>query len=374
MRKLLIGFTVAAVLGLGSAAPLGAQESADNTAFGTTSAEFLLLGAGARGAALGGSFAALANDVSAVYWNAAGLALMERPSLSLSTYSYIADTRYNWAGAAFPFSGGQSAVGFQAGTFGFGDQPVYTVEDPQGELGATYRVSQTFLGATYARNFSDRFSAGLTAKMISDKLGLASATGFAVDFGTSFHTLIGARMIRASFVIQNLGSTLEHDGPGLDVTVARPAPVGQDPSPEEPAPASLQTKDFGLPVMFRLGLAYDVLNSAASRLTAMGEFTQPNNTNVSMSGGLEWSLLNIGNSGFGVAARGSYTYYGDNDLDASTGVFASQFNGSQGDGLAFGGGISWASRGGGFGLGVDYAYRNMGVLGGTDFFSMSLSW
>ena len=41
----------------------------DNTAFGTTSAEFLMLGAGARGAALGGGYAAIADDIDALYWN-----------------------------------------------------------------------------------------------------------------------------------------------------------------------------------------------------------------------------------------------------------------------------------------------------------------
>ena len=51
----------------------------DNTGFGTTSAEFLLLGAGARGTALGGAFAAIATDVSSLYYNPAGAALMERP-------------------------------------------------------------------------------------------------------------------------------------------------------------------------------------------------------------------------------------------------------------------------------------------------------
>jgi hypothetical protein len=273
----------------------------------------------------------------------------------------------------FPFSGGQRAVGFQAGTYGFSDQPVYTVEDPQGD-GRTYSVSQTYLGGTYSQNFSDRFSAGLTAKLIADQLGAVSATGFAVDFGTSFHTMIGARAIRAAFVIQNLGSTLEHTGSGLDVSVVRDPPVGQDPPPQEEAPASLQTKDFGLPVMFRLGLAYDVLNSAASRATLMGEFTQPNNTDPGFSGGLEWALLNVGNSGFSLSARGSYTYLSDNDLDATSDVFTSQLNGSQSDGLAFGGGLAWAARSGRFGLGVDYAYRNLGVLGGTNFFSMSLHW
>src|SRR2546427_3701106 len=38
----------------------------------------------------------------------------------------------------------------------------------------------------------------------------------AVDFGTNFHATIGERPIRAAFVLQNLGSQLRHDGPGLD--------------------------------------------------------------------------------------------------------------------------------------------------------------
>ena len=83
--------------------PVGQE---DNTSYGTTSAEFLLLGAGARGTALGGSFAAIATDISSLYYNPAGAALIEKAGLTLGTYDYVADTRYSWGGLAFPFSGG----------------------------------------------------------------------------------------------------------------------------------------------------------------------------------------------------------------------------------------------------------------------------
>jgi len=66
----------------------------DNTAYGTTAAEFLLLGAGARGLALGGAYAALSTDISALYYNPAGIAQLTRPGAMVSTYSYVADTRY----------------------------------------------------------------------------------------------------------------------------------------------------------------------------------------------------------------------------------------------------------------------------------------
>lgn len=376
MKRFATSAIVAAALGLTWPGSASAQTpSQDNTAYGTTSAEFLLLGAGARGAALGGAFAALANDMEALYWNPAGVALIERPGVTVGTYTYIADTRYSWAGLAFPMSGGQRAVGIQGGTFGFSDQPVYTVENPEGD-GSTYSVRQTFVGLTYAQNFSDRFSAGVTGKFVSDQLGRTSGSAFALDFGTSFHALIGPRPIRASFVIQNLGSTVQHDGSGLDVTVNRTPPQGQDDLPQEGQPARLRTKDFGLPVLFRVGLAFDFVNSAASRITLLGEFNQPNNTNAGAGAGLEWALTNVGSSGFSVVARGSYNYQADNDLnpDATSAGFTTDLSGREDlDGLAVGGGLTYRGRGG-FGISVDYAYRYLGVLGGTNYFSATLNW
>src|SRR5688500_5259978 len=126
--------------------PIGQE---DNTSYGTTSAEFLLLGAGARGTALGGPFAAIATDISALYYNPAGAALIEKAGLTIGTYDYVADTRYSWGGVAFPFSGGSRTIGFQLGTFGFRDQPGYTEDQPDG-TGATYSVNQTFVVLTLA--------------------------------------------------------------------------------------------------------------------------------------------------------------------------------------------------------------------------------
>jgi hypothetical protein len=377
MKRFLTGALLAAVLGLTWTGTARAQTAAvsDNTAYGSTSAEFLSLGAGARGAALGGAFAAVANDVEALYWNPAGVAMMERPGFTIGTYSYIADTRYSWAGLAFPMSGGQRAIGIHAGTFGFSDQPVYTIENPEGD-GQTYSVNETYVGLTYSQNFSDRFSAGMTGKFISDKLGQTSGTGFALDFGTNFHALVGARPIRASFVIQNLGSTIQHDGSGLDAATNRTPPLGQSDLPQEGQPARLRTKDFGLPVTFRVGVAFDFLNTSSSRLTALGEFSQPNNSNAGAGGGLEWALTDIGSSGFSVMARGSYSYQADNNLDPdeTAAGFPTALSGDEGlDGLAFGGGIGYQSRNG-FGLSVDYAYRGLGILGGTNFFSATIHW
>ena len=191
----------------------------------------------ARGAALGDAFAAIANDVSSLYYNPGGAALIAGPGAMVSTYDYVAETRYSWGGIAFPFSGGSRTFGLQIGTFGFDDQPVYTVDQPDG-TGAVYSVSQTFAGATFAQNFSDRFSAGLTAKFVFDQLGDVNGTAFALDFGTNFHAMLSNHPIKLAFVVSNLGTDLKYSGDALawPSRAIRPTPPPQP--PELPQPAS----------------------------------------------------------------------------------------------------------------------------------------
>src|SRR5437879_11335707 len=58
----------------------------DNTAYGGTSGEFMLLGAGARGAALAGAYAALATDGPRQKYNPGGLAQLPRPGPIIDAY------------------------------------------------------------------------------------------------------------------------------------------------------------------------------------------------------------------------------------------------------------------------------------------------
>jgi hypothetical protein len=366
---------LALVAALLSGLPLAgsAQDSGDqdNTAYGTTAAEFLLFGAGARGVALGGAFAAIATDVSAIYYNPAGSALMPRAGAMIGTYDYVADTRYSWGGIAFPFSGGARTVGLQVGTFGFSDQPVYTVEQPEG-TGSVYSVSQTFAGITFAQNFSDRFAAGITAKGIFDQLGQASGQAFAVDFGTHFHSSLSGHPIRFSFVLANLGTNLSYSGEALNAATPRDPIPGEPDVPENPQPSQFRTTGFNLPTIFRVGLAYDLLTRDDSRLTLISDFNQPNNNGAGFSAGGEWMSERLGGSNFGFALRGSYSYTAANNLDPADLSTTALRDEENLHGLAFGGGLNYGSEN--FRLGLDYAWKYLGVLGGTNFFSISIGW
>ena len=63
---------------LGAVAPARAQVSLGSQREGTSSATFLRIGVGARAEGMGEAFVAVANDPSAVFWNPAGLASLQR--------------------------------------------------------------------------------------------------------------------------------------------------------------------------------------------------------------------------------------------------------------------------------------------------------
>ena len=296
-----------------------------------------------------------------------------RPELQASQTSYLADTKYSWLGIAFPFGGGARAFGVSIGSFGFSNQPVYTVEDPTGTSGEVYGVAETVIGLTYSQQFSDRFAAGFTGKFVSDKLGGVTGNAFAVDFGTSFHASLNNHPVKFSFVLANLGSNLTYSGTGLQGNVQRDPLPGEDPTPTLPQQANLLTKDFPLPTTFRVGLAYDVITGDNNRLTVLGDFSQPNNNSPGFAFGSEWQSQKIGGSNFGFALRGSYSYTGANGLDPQTSATALSDEENL-QGLAFGGGLLYGGNGNGFGLSLDYAYKYLGILGPTNFFSFSLGW
>ena len=69
---------------------------------GTSAADFLKVGAGARPAAMGGAFCAVADDAQAAYYNPAGLALLKRPEVSGMHESRFAGLSYDYATLAVP--------------------------------------------------------------------------------------------------------------------------------------------------------------------------------------------------------------------------------------------------------------------------------
>jgi hypothetical protein len=350
------------------------QVAGENTGFGTVSGEFLQLGASARGMALGGGFATIADDVSALYYNPANLTFMPGPQATLTVMPYFADTDYYWGGLAFPFSDNDFGMGFYLGRFGFSDQPIYTEADQEGLSGGTYDVNEVVAGLSFAHAFIDRFSAGGTVKYISDdlaggSLSGAKATTLTFDFGVNFHSELWDRPIALAFVVQNLGGSLGHSGTALrfrDFNGSGADPSVPDQNTDAPF-AQNETDAFPLPRLFRIGLDYDLISSDNVRFSLLGEFVDANNQKPQFGFGGEFAW-DSEDSPMGASLRGSYTTQPDHEdfggIEASnTGM----------DGLAFGGGLFYKINEE-FLVQFDYAYRHFGTLGSVDAFTVTLGW
>jgi hypothetical protein len=308
------------------------------------------------------------SDIASVFYNPAGLALMTSNQAMFSYTPYIDETHHLAAGVGWSLRGGEVGLGLSLINFGFGDQPEYT-EEAQDGTGKTYSVSNTAVGLTGSLQFSDRFSAGITARFVTEQLAEVRSSGFTVDFGTNYHGEVAGRPIRASFIILNYGPSLRPSGARLNTDVD---PIDESMNVEG-QPSALRTSEFEPPIQFRVGVAYDLMASSNNRLTLLSEFNQPNDSDPGVGLGAEFSATLA--EGMNASLRGSYGYQGDNrDSDISTGLgFRSSADGDQAlDGLAVGGGLNWSR--GTWNVGVDYAFRHMGILPSVNQFSIKLGW
>jgi len=161
--------------------------------------EFLNIGAGARGLAMGGAQIASAKDATAGYWNPAGLTgLKDHPNVGIMHADYFGGiAKYDYLSGAMPIQDNKRALGFSLLRFAVDDIPntLFLVE-PDGSI--NYNNIQTFSSADYAFLFSfaqklketekKNISFGLNAKVIYRKVGkFASAWGFGLDAGLQMH-------------------------------------------------------------------------------------------------------------------------------------------------------------------------------------------
>lgn len=161
--------------------------------------EFLNIGAGARGLAMGGAQVASASDETAGYWNPAGLTgVKNHTNIGLMHADYFAGiAKYDYLSAAIPIQDNRRALGISILRFGVDDIPntLYLVE-PDGSI--NYNNIQTFSSADYAfllsfaqnirQTENKNISFGVNAKVIYRKVGkFATAWGFGLDAGLQMH-------------------------------------------------------------------------------------------------------------------------------------------------------------------------------------------
>ena len=157
--------------------------------------EFLNIGAGARGLAMGSAQVASVNDGSSGYWNPAGLVnVKNEPQVSLMHAEYFAGIgKYDYASIALPLKDKKRYLGLSLLRFAVDDIPntIFLVE-PDGTI--NFSNISKFSSADYAFLLSfaqevklkknKKINAGINAKIIHRKAGdFTTAWGFGFDAG-----------------------------------------------------------------------------------------------------------------------------------------------------------------------------------------------
>lgn len=310
---------------------------------GTTAASFLEIGVGARPLAMGGAFAALANDPSAMYWNVAGIAKAERIGIFFNHSEWVADINFDYLSGIIPV-GQFGALGISITALTMDEMNVTTVDAPEG-TGQTFKAGDFAVSIGYALKLTDRFAIGFNPKFIYQSIWQMSATGFAVDVGVHYDTPF--KNVALGFAMTNFGTKMQMGGDNARVLYDyEPGGTGNN----DRVTALLETSQWALPLNFKIGLAYKAFDTERHRAYLTVDAQHPNNDYESVNVGAEYVLNKM------FALRGGYKSLFLKDSEES---------------FTLGAGLNYPILGNVL-LHIDYAYADFGLLDKVQKFSLGL--
>ena len=331
---------------------------------------------------MGGAYAAVADDISSIWWNPAGLGFMQQKEVMFNVVDYTLDLVYNYAAAAVPVMDNRLTVGGFFGYLDIPDEEITTITSPNG-TGNYYNAYDFQMGGSLAYNLSDRFTAGVNLKYIhQDFFQDISGNAFGMDVGAIYHTELMDKEIRFSFAIQNLGTNITMRGdkirtslPPQGMTGGAPDGYGDyttDPYAMETRStreAYYLTHTYRLPTVVKLALAYNLFTSEYANWLIAGEIWRNSNIPISYSTGTE---LNYSFTPFLSAAIRLGWEVKTDEFTETEDEMGFQYWGEDPTmrGFSFGGGLkqTFGSRN----IGFNYAYKNKGRLSADNFFTVSI--
>ncbi len=264
---------------------------ADFAKLGTSGVQFLKIGVG-RGAAMGEAFVAIADDASATYWNPSGLGHITGRQIMLQHNEWIADIRHEYLAVVLPL-GGFGTMGVSVTALTMGDMEITTVDDPNTSpredtgTGEDFSAGDFAVAFSFGRMFTDRLAAGVSVKAVQEMIWNMSASGIAADFGIHYNT--GFKGLRIAAAMSNFGADITFAGRDLDRSAD---PYPDSPIDYEGVPVSLKTNPFPLPLVFRFGVAFNPVETEASRFTVALDLNHPNDNYETINVGFEYGYLN----------------------------------------------------------------------------------
>jgi hypothetical protein len=246
---------------------------------GTAGLQFLKIAPDARSSALAGSYAAIVDDVSAMYWNPAGLTHMDsgKYHFQFSHASYVADVGLNFAGFAFS-NNGYNFWGINLVSMNSGEMPVTTEFQPYG-TGQTFSVSNILVGLSFAKVLSNNFSFGLSGKYVYENIADVTIQNGLIDFGFIYNVGIKTNT-RFSVGISNFGFNVSPQGKVTLNTLNGTKEVDQ-------------FEQVAAPSIFRLGVATDLVKKEDHSLLIAAQLNHPTDNKESLALGLEYGFKRV---------------------------------------------------------------------------------
>lgn len=309
IRKVLISVILLTMLG----SPPAPECLAESGGAGTRSAQFLRLGLGGRAVAMGGAFVGLADDASAVYWNPAGLAGVDRTELGFMHSAWLQEIAYEYFALVWPVKE-RVAVGFG---ISYLHMDKLQGRDRHGEPTSDFSASGMAITLGFAREIAGGLLLGGSIKSIDERIDDRNAFGLAFDLGCLCRTPVENLFLGG--VIQNWGKDM-----------------------------AFVEESFGLPRILKLGASYR--RSLGGNPVNLGvDVSFPADDETCLHSGMEYVYEST------IAARIGY----NNGSDLGNGA-----------GLSLGLGLSTTRS---HTYRIDYAFVPQGVLGNSHTFSFSIS-
>jgi hypothetical protein len=322
---------------------------------GTTSAEFLSIGYGSAGCAMGDAYVSAVNNVSGVYWNPAGLSLMEQNEALFNYQPWLADinTFFVSTGLVLP-SLGVIALGVIG--VDYGEMDVTTV-DRQDGTGERFSAKDYAFAFSYARQLVRWFGFGATAKYITSTIWHETASAFAVDLGVIIQTPFfafqkeGGRGMKIGMSLSNYGTPLKYNG--LDLMRSHDELPFEGGNYQD-AKVKFETDSWELPLIFRIGVSMTPIRYKNHELIIAADALHVNNNNETINLGVQYMFFAPGLGRFYL--RGGYR---------SLFLKNSEF------GPTFGVGLSREYLNN-KNIEIDCTYRDVGELGVVPMFSVAI--
>lgn len=170
--------------------------------FGQSTFEFLRVNMSPRAAALGGSFVSNNDDPDVIFYNPAGLILLESSPASFSFVKHLMDINL----ASISYSTHIDNVGRIGAAVKYINYGTFTGADEFGNRNGDYGAGEFAFLFGFAGNLDKNFHYGANAKFIYSGIENYSSTGAAVDLG--LHYNIPGEQLNFGFAVLNLGGQL----------------------------------------------------------------------------------------------------------------------------------------------------------------------